>query len=71
MWKGDTSRHLHHRLRNAGIGKWNSIVIVSASTGILGLIGITTSTLTKLVMFIVFAGIFFVESARMMRAKKV
>lgn len=49
-WVGDTKRHVHHWLMDAGIGKWGILVIVGSMTAILGYIGVAAPTYVKLLV---------------------
>lgn len=66
-WTGDTVSHLHHRLARAGLGKWSIVFVCSACTAILGYIGVTASTSTKIIAFGIIALLFFIASGRMMK----
>lgn len=67
-WKGDTTSHIHHRLRAWGISPWGILLFLGFITALLGVVAVIAPTHIKLAALVLFAGIFFVSRAMSMRA---
>ncbi len=67
IWHGDTTRHVHHRLRDAGIGPWGILAMVGICTALLGYVGVAAPTYIKIIVVIVAAILFFVTRFRTMK----
>lgn len=66
-WKGDTKRHVHHWLRDAGVGQWGILILAGMCTVALGYIGIAAPTYVKLIVLGIAAAAFLVTRFKTMR----
>ncbi len=66
-WKGDTKRHLHHRLKDAGVSQWGILAIAGILTIILGYVGIAAPTYIKIIVLAATVLAFFVTRFATMR----
>ena len=68
-WKGDTTSHIHHRLRAWGASSWGILLLLGVITALLGIIAVVAPTHIKLAVLVLFAIIFFASRAMSMRRK--
>ncbi len=66
-WKGDTKRHLHHRLQSAGLGQWGILLLAGGLTVMLGYVGVAAPTYVKIIVLAVALVVFFVTRFATMR----
>lgn len=66
-WRGDATRHLHHRLRDAGASRWGILVLAGSLTMALGYVGVAAPTYIKIIVLAIAALLFFVTRFRTMR----
>ncbi len=66
-WVGDTKRHFHHQLRNAGVGPWGILAMAGICTALLGYVGVAAPTYIKIIVVIAAAILFFVTRFRTMK----
>lgn len=66
-WVGDTKRHVHHWLKDAGIGQWGILVIIGSMTAMLGYIGVAAPTHIKILVLFIVIIVFFVTRFTTMR----
>lgn len=66
-WRGDTKRHLHHRLADAGFSRWGILVLTGILTITLGYVGVAAPTYVKIIVLAVAAVLFFVTRFKTMQ----
>ncbi|OGY31013.1 MAG: hypothetical protein A3C02_02180 [Candidatus Andersenbacteria bacterium RIFCSPHIGHO2_02_FULL_45_11] len=66
-WVGDTKRHLHHKLRDAGVSRWGILALAGILTAVLGYVGVAAPTHIKIIVLAVALVLFFVTRFKTMR----
>lgn len=66
-WAGDTKRHIHHRLKDAGVSQWGILAIAGILTAALGYIGVAAPTNVKIIVLAVALVVFLITRFRTMR----
>ncbi len=66
-WVGDTKRHLHHKLHDAGVSQWGILLLAGLLTATLGYIGVTAPTNIKIIVLALALIIFLVTRFKTMR----
>lgn len=65
--KGDTTSHIHHRLKSAHISSWGILLCIGGMTALLAAVGVAAPTMVKITVLVIFACVFFVSRAVSMR----
>lgn len=66
-WIGDNRRHVHHWLKDAGIGQWGILMIAGILTAALGYVGVAAPTYVKIIVLAGACVVFFVTRFTTMR----